>query len=264
MITPFATLAICCYALSAILLMRRIVHHERAASATIPLALAVTGSLAHIGFLTQAILVAPGQNMSITNVLSLVAWLITGSMLLFYRVLPNLILLPVVVAFAAITVLVSLIIPVEHIMHIQLQQGLVVHVTLSLFAYGVLVIAFLYALQMSYITYKLKQKGSGLLHSTLPPLMMVEGMMFKLLQVGTGLLVISLLSGFVFLDNMFSALYAHKTVLSLLALLVYVVVLVGQKVHGWRARQVIILNVIGVLLLTLGYFGSRFVREVLL
>ena len=45
-------------------------------------------------------------------------------------------------------------------MHIELQPGLVVHISLSLFAYCTLVIAFLYALQMSYITYRLKQKGA--------------------------------------------------------------------------------------------------------
>ena len=88
--------------------------------------------------------------------------------------------------------------------------------------------------------------------------------MFKLVQIGTVLLVISLVSGFVFLEDMFSRLYAHKTVLSMFALILYVIVLAGQKLRGWRARQVILLNVIGVLLLTVAYFGSRFVREILL
>ena len=88
--------------------------------------------------------------------------------------------------------------------------------------------------------------------------------MFRLLQIGTALLVISLLSGFIFLEDMFNRLYAHKTVLSILALILYIFILAGQKLRGWRSRQLIVMNVIGIVLLTLAYFGSRFVREVLL
>tara|TARA_Y100001949_G_C15699533_1_gene206051 strand:- start:60 stop:509 length:450 start_codon:yes stop_codon:yes gene_type:complete len=149
-------------------------------------------------------------------------------------------------------------------MHIELQPGLVIHISLSLFAYCTLVIAFLYALQMSYITYRLKQKGAALLHSSLPPLMLVEGILFKLILAGTCLLSVSLLSGFIFLEDMFNKTYAHKTVLSISALVVYLILLVGQKLRGWRGRQVIILTVLGVLLLSLAYFGSKLVKEILL
>jgi ABC-type uncharacterized transport system permease subunit len=207
---------------------------------------------------------APGQDMSVTNVLSLVSWIITVSMLLFARAIPNLILLPVVFSFASFSVLVSKFIPVSYIMHIELQPGLVIHISLSLFAYCTLVIAFLYALQMSYITYRLKEKGAALLHSSLPPLMLVEGILFKLLLAGTTLLTVSLLSGFLFLDDMFSKAYAHKTALSIAALVVFVILLAGQKIKGWRGKQVIVLTIVGVILLSLAYFGSKLVRELIL
>ena len=63
---------------------------------------------------------------------------------------------------------------------------------------------------------------------------------------------------------MFNKTYAHKTVLSISALVVYLILLVGQKLRGWRGRQVIILTVLGVLLLSLAYFGSKLVKEILL
>ena len=231
---------------------------------TAGLTIAGIGVIAHMVFLLEAIMGATGQNMSITNVLSLVSWIITVSMLVFARTIPNLILLPVVFGFASLSVLASLLIPVSYIMHIELQPGLVIHISLSLFAYCTLVIAFLYALQMSYITYRLKQKGAALLHSSLPPLMLVEGILFKLILAGTCLLSVSLLSGFIFLEDMFNKTYAHKTVLSISALVVYLILLVGQKLRGWRGRQVIILTVLGVLLLSLAYFGSKLVKEILL
>ncbi|CAD5283615.1 Chromosome partitioning protein ParB [Alteromonas sp. 38] len=261
--TAFAIAAAALYAMAAIVLLGKFVHQE-GPNKRLGLGIASLGVVAHIAFLLNVIMVAPGQDMSITNVLSLVAWIITTAMLIFARAIPNLILLPVVFGFASLSVLASLFIPVSYIMHIELQPGLVVHISLSLFAYCTLVIAFLYALQMSYITYRLKQKGAALLHSSLPPLMLVEGILFKLLLVGTCLLSVSLLSGFVFLDDMFNKTYAHKTVLSSAALVVYLILLVGQKLRGWRGRQVIFMTVLGVILLSLAYFGSKLVREILL
>lgn len=261
--TMFAMIAAGLYFMAAFVLMGRFVHKE-GPNKRLATIMAIIAVLAHVGFLSGAIMIAPGQNMSITNVLSLVSWLITVSMLLSASVLPNTILLPVVYGFAGLTVLAARFIPVSYIMHIELEPGLVIHITLSLVAYGLLVIAFLYAIQMSYITHRLKQKGASLLHSSLPPLMLVEGILFKLLVAGTLFLVVSLISGFVFLENMFSSLYAHKTILSLAALAVYVVLLIGQRVRGWRGKQVIAMTVVGVMLLSLAYFGSRFVREILL
>ena len=252
--TLFAISAALLYALAAAVLIGKFVHQD-GPNKRLGLAIASVGAIAHIAFLTNVIIVAPGQDMSVTNVLSLVSWIITVSML---------ILLPVVFGFASLTVLASQFIPVSYIMHIELQPGLVIHISLSLFAYCTLVIAFLYALQMSYITYRLKQKGAALLHSSLPPLMLVENILFKLLLAGTCLLTVSLISGFVFLEDMFNKTYAHKTVLSAAALVVFLILLIGQKLRGWRGRQVIVMTVLGVTLLSLAYFGSKLVREFLL
>ncbi|MFC3093253.1 inner membrane protein YpjD [Alteromonas sediminis] len=250
------------YLTAAALILRRVV--TRSPLAAPEYALAMLGGIAHLLFLTQVIFIADGQNMSITNVLSLVSWLITITMIVSARFLPNGLLLPGAYVFSALTVIAAGMVPVEYAMHFELKPGLIVHVTLSLMAYGSLSIAFLYALQMSFITYQLKHKGASLINSPLPPLMLVESILFKLTTVGSVLLFISLLSGFVFIDNMLSAQYAHKTVLSVLALVVYLVLLFGQRRWGWRNRQVIGLTSVALALLTLAYFGSRLVREVLL
>ncbi len=264
MATLFALLAVVAYFVAAASMTGRFFHNQ-GPNRMFALSIAAIAVLCHSIFLGDAILAAQaGQNMSITNVLSLVAWLITLSMLVSNSLLPNVILLPVVFGFAGLSVLASAFIPVEHIMHIELRPGLVVHITLSLFAYGTLVIGFLYALQMSYITHQLKHKGASILHSSLPPLMLVEGILFKLILIGTILLVIAQITGFVFLENMLSQGYVHKTLLSIAGLVVFIVLLAGQKLWGWRGKQVIALTILGVMLLSLAYFGSRFVKEILL
>ncbi|MBP6791419.1 MAG: cytochrome c biogenesis protein CcsA, partial [Aeromonas sp.] len=45
---------------------------------------------------------------------------------------------------------------------------------------------------------------------------------------------------------------------------VYALLLWGHHTRGWRGRKVIMLSLIGSFILTLAYFGSRFVKEVLL
>jgi ABC-type uncharacterized transport system permease subunit len=226
--------------------------------------LAALALLLHIIILREAIFLEPGQNMSMLNVASLIAWLISLSMLLASFTMPNTILLPVVFGFTGLMVLLSPLISDAHIIQVNVQPALLIHISLALFAYTCLGIALLYALQLSYINLRLKEKKASLLHSSLPPLMAVERILFKLLLVGTVLLTLSLASGFVFLENMFANEQAHKTVLSLLAWLVYCVILFGHFRFGWRGKPIVAATVIGSVLLTLAYFGSRFVKEVIL
>ncbi|MGS2721327.1 cytochrome C assembly family protein [Paraglaciecola aestuariivivens] len=228
--------------------------------------LVVLALLVHIVILQNSIFNAPemGQNMSMLNVASLVGWLISLTMFVASFSLPNMILLPVVFCFTGLIVFLNFMLPNAHVVYISWQPSLLIHITLALFAYACLAIAFLYALQLSYINLRLKEKSGSMLHSSLPPLLAVENILFKLLLVGTVLLTLSLISGFVFLDNMFAKEQAHKTVFSLLSWGMFTTILIGHFRFGWRGKPVVWATTIGVILLTLGYFGSRFVREVLL
>lgn len=238
--------------------------HHKGPNRKLSFSLATLALVLHIIILRGDIFIEPGQNMSLLNVASLIAWLISLSMLLASFTMPNTILLPVVFGFTGLMVVLNPLRSDAHIIHVNVQPALLIHITLALFAYACLGIALLYALQLSYINVRLKEKKASLLHSSLPPLMAVESILFKLLLVGTVLLTLSLASGFVFLENMFAKEQAHKTVLSILAWLVYSVILIGHFRFGWRGKPIVVCTVIGSVLLTLAYFGSRFVKEVIL
>jgi ABC-type uncharacterized transport system permease subunit len=223
-----------------------------------------------IGIITHSIssnqLLFPTEviNFSLPNVISLVSLIITltvSATALKYKV--NL-LLPVVYSFAAFWQLVLFLIPNgDKNQIISEQLGVMCHVSISLIAYCILVIATLYAFQVSYINYKLKNKNIQAV-SHLPPLMQVEGQLFILLAMGTLSLSLSLIVGFVFLDNLFSSQNSHKITLSFMSLIVYLVILWGHFKQGWRGHKVLILTNIATFLLTLAYFGSRFVKEFIL
>lgn len=252
----------CLYFIMTLLFLKRIITGRSAGFSDYGIASIAVAI--HLLTLISALSKGTEQGMSMTNVLSLVSWIISVSMLIGTRFVSNTMLLPGVALFAGLSVLVAGIIPPQSTVTVPLSAGMISHVTLSLLAYGCLSIAFLYAIQMMMIRSKLKHKGKALINSTLPPLMLVESFLFGLTLVGSVLLLAALITGFIFIDSMFSTHYAHKTVLSILALAVYTLLLIGQRAWGWKNKQVVTLISVGLALLTLAYFGSRFVREVLL
>lgn len=251
------------YVATAAWVSQRLFHHQgpNPRLMVIPASAAL---IVHFYVLYVGILLAPGQNMSMINVASVIALIVSLTMTIAAFFIANAILLPVVYFFSALIILLGILIPDTHLMQIETHPALVVHITLALFAYGTLIITTLYAIQLSYINQKLKEKKASLLHTSLPPLMTVEAVFFKLLLVGTVLLTLSLLSGFAFLDNMLAREQAHKTVLSIIAWFIFCITMLGHNRWGWRGKPVISATIAGALLLTLAYFGSRFVREVLI
>jgi hypothetical protein len=68
-------------------------------------------------------------------------------------------LLPIVYAFALINLAFATFVPNEYITHLETTPGMLVHIGLSLFSYATLIIAALYALQLAWIDYQLKNKS---------------------------------------------------------------------------------------------------------
>lgn len=228
------------------------------------LSLACIGIIFHTITTTHVIMNNQSIDFALSNVVSLVSLIITltvTAIALRYKV--NL-LLPVTYGFAGTWQLLSLFIPHEQHTPINMAQMAVFsHVSLALIAYCVLIIATLYAFQVSYIHMKLKSKNITAV-SHLPPLMQVEGQLFTILAIGTVCLFLSQLVGIIFMENYLSKDTAHKVVLSVLALILYIVILWGHFKNGWRGHRALLLTIIASTLLTLAYFGSRFVKEFLL
>ena len=236
--------------------------HNRAKR--LPQYLLYAAVLGHLGLIIISNINNQSEQLSITQVAVLLAWLVTITMLAANSYIKNLVFLPVVSFFSALFITLQIFVPQSPGIHVSMSFGLMTHIVLSLFAFGVLSISFLYALQLAYINYVLKHKQISLANNQLPPLLSVEHILTKLMIIGTVLLAIALASGFIFIPNMFTDGYAHKTLLSSCAFLVYLVALLLHHFSGLKARVLVTFNLVGVGLLTLAYFGSRFVREIIL
>jgi ABC-type uncharacterized transport system permease subunit len=142
--------------------------------------------------------------------------------------------------------------------------GLGIHVLLSLLSYGLLTIAALQALALLAQDRGLRQHHSPPWTNRLPALETMEQMLFQLMGLGLFLLSLTLLSGLLFVDDLFAQHLAHKTFLSLFAWLVFSTLLWGRWQFGWRGRKAINWTLGGYISLLLAYFGSKWVLEVIL
>ncbi len=205
-----------------------------------------------------------GQNLSMLNVASVVSFIISLVMSLAMSKVRLWFLLPVIYGFSVISILASSFLPGAFITHFGKQPGLLIHISFALLAYAMLTIAALYAIQLAWLDYKLKAKNVMAVNPNLPPLLKVERQLFNIILIGNALLTITLLSGYLFLDDMFAKGVAHKSILSLIAWFIYSTLLWGHYQKGWRGKKVTWFAIAGATLLTLAYFGSRFVREIIL
>lgn len=220
--------------------------------------------IGHLGILIISTNNHNGEQLSLAFVATMLAWLVTLTMFIANRFIKNLLFLPIVCFVSAFIILIDLFFPATTGISVNMSVGMIIHIMLSLVAFCLLSISMLYAFQLAYIKHQLKQKSRIMISGHLPPLLSVEKILIQIMTFGTIMLLAALISGFMFIPNMFAEGYAHKTLLSSAALVCFLACILLHHFIGLKARVTIIFNCCGLFLLTLGYFGSRLVKEFLL
>ncbi|MES2606196.1 MAG: cytochrome c biogenesis protein CcsA, partial [Pseudomonadota bacterium] len=88
--------------------------------------------------------------------------------------------------------------------------------------------------------------------------------LFDIIKAGfIGLLAV-IISGFLFMDDMFAQHLVHKTALTIVSWCVFGILLWGRYQQGWRGKVALRWTMSGFAVLILAYFGSKFVLEILL
>jgi ABC-type uncharacterized transport system permease subunit len=139
-----------------------------------------------------------------------------------------------------------------------------VHILTSIIAYSLLNLAALQATLLSIQDNQLRSHHPRKIMLALPPMQAMETLLFQMIACGLLFLTISLISGFLFLDDLFAQHLVHKTILSLFAWIIFSGLLLGRLRYGWRGKTAIRWTLIGFVLLLLAYFGSRLVKELIL
>ncbi|HZX80084.1 MAG TPA: cytochrome c biogenesis protein CcsA [Lysobacter sp.] len=138
------------------------------------------------------------------------------------------------------------------------------HATLALLAYATLAVAALLAIGLSIQERAMRRREFHGWLKALPPLVQLESLLFRTIAVGFGLLTATLLTGVLFVENLFAQHLVHKTVLSILSWLAFGALLYGRRRHGWRGAKAVRWTLVAMALLVLAYFGSKGVLELVL
>lgn len=218
----------------------------------------------HAVILLQTVWGDGGLNLAFFNTLSLLAWVVSVLLLLSALGKPvenlGILLMPV----TALTVALAWRMPSVHLLSADAGVALGIHVMLSLLAYGVLTLASVQAILLAIQDRQLHKHHPGGFVRALPPLQSMETLLFQLIALGFGLLTLALASGFVYLDDLFAQHLVHKTALSILAWVVFAVLLWGRYRYGWRGRRAMHWTLAGFAILVLAYLGSKAVLELIL
>lgn len=220
--------------------------------------------VAHGLSLFNQLLTPQGLNLDFFNASSLIAAAVILLILMSLRNMPVENLLLPLFPLGTLTVLLAQFAPSGTVPTIDEAPGILSHILLSILAYGMFTIAVFQALLLLLQDHHLKHKHPAGLIRNFPPLQTMESLLFGFLWAGWLLLCASLLSGWLFLDDLFAQHLLHKTVFAMLAWVVFGLLLWGRHSLGWRGHKAIRWTLAGFCLLMLAYFGSKLVREFIL
>jgi ABC-type uncharacterized transport system permease subunit len=240
----------------------RFMNVERAAFVA-ALGFALAGILLHVQFLNAEIRTGTGLILSIESTLSLV-----GLQLALIGVLgtyepPLRGMAAGLLALAALATLpLGLQADVTHTLDLTWQMQ--AHILTSIFSYGLLAAGAIVAIFALVQDRRLRSGRFSAVNHLFAPLEMTEKLLFGVAAAGLIGLLLSVVSGFTFVEDLFAQHLVHKTALSILALILFGILVAGRMFAGWRGKRAVYLYLWGFGFLCLAYFGARYVLEELL
>lgn len=141
-----------------------------------------------------------------------------------------------------------------------------VHITISLVTYGLLTLSAIAGFAVVLRERAMKARRRGFPTDRLPSVAGAEALQVRLLAASECVLGLGLLSGMAiqFIETGSLLVFDHKTLLTIGAFVLIGGLLLAHFRTGLRGRQAARLALVAYLLVTLGYPGVKFIRDVLL
>lgn len=257
----FATFAVFSYLASTVLIVRHI-HQNALPRPAVYLAWAAVGG--HAAVIAAKLSQHPSFSFNFFSTASLVAMVVALLLLIAALNKPveklGVVLFPIAAAMLGMDIYFA-----DTSQHLSHHSGaMTAHILSSILAFSLLNIAALQALLLHVQDMQLKSHPPKRFIQSLPSLQAMESLLFQMISAGLLFLTFSLVTGFAFIEDLFAQHLVHKTVLSILAWLIFSSLLIGRQRYGWRGKTAIQWTVCGFVLLLLAYFGSAMVLELIL
>ena len=220
----------------------------------------------HGYLLSQNLLVGGELNLGLVTALSLISWLIILVYWLARFFYPLAGLQTMMLPLAAMGAVLPLLFPSVHILSQRHSLAFDAHIFVAMLAYSLFSIAALHAGLMSLVEKRLHHAALPPLLQSLPPLLTMETLLFRIIGAGFLLLTLTLVSGMMFSEQIFGKLlrFNHEMLFGFISWGVFAALLAGHHFYGWRGRTAVRWTMSGFVFLLLAYLGTRFVLEVLL
>ena len=259
----FAVIAALLYLAAAGVQLAHLVQRHRQLSRPV-LGMAIIALICHAVVTWDALKAGDGVTFGFYKVLALSFLAVNVACIaaLLRRPLQNLLvgLLPL----SALSIVVATLGPDTSAARDHIEPGMLMHIGSSIVAYSLLTLAAGQAALLAVQDRQLRNRNMTGIARSLPPLQLMESMLFELVWVGVAALTLSILSGVIFMENMFAQHLVHKTVLSLFAWVLFSVLLWGRYRLGWRSQIAVRFTLSGFIFLLLAFFGSKLVLELVL
>lgn len=140
------------------------------------------------------------------------------------------------------------------------------HIALSVLTYGLLTLAAIAGFAVVLRERAMKAKRRGMVSGLLPSVADAESLQVRLLGASETVLGLGVLTGMAtqYLESGSVLVFDHKTLLTLGAFVLIGGLLLAHHRTGLRGQRAARLVLVGYLLVTLGYPGVKFVRDILL
>ncbi len=228
------------------------------------LVLAVAAIVSHAAFIAMRMPAAAGWDVSFLNILSLATMMIALVLLVTAIGSRSLEAGVLMLPGAAAVLMIQWLVDPDPVYLGQMPVLLRLHIITSLLAFSLLAIAALNALLLWVQDYLLRHPRPISQLEMLPPLIVLEQLMFRLILAGWLLLSLGLAAGLTFVDDLLAQHLLHKTVLSSVSWVLFGLLLGLRWWLGWRGRRAVNWTLIAMAMLVLAYFGSKFILEQLL
>src|SRR5574343_1210430 len=222
--------------------------------------------LIHGGGLQAALFAEAGMRFSFSFALSVMMWL---AVLIYW--LESFMarmegMQPMVLPLAAVCAALPVFFPNVHLVAHASATGFKLHFLAAMLAYSLLTLSALHAIFMGFTERSLHKRSLKRSLASLPPLLTMESLFFKMLLIGFILVTLTVGSGLFFSEALFGKPLSvdHKTLFAFASWGIFATLLIGRHAWGWRGKRALRWTLAGFALLILAYVGSRFVAEVIL
>lgn len=173
---------------------------------------------------------------------------------------------PMVLPVAAACTLLPALFPQLRVIEHAGAWGFKLHFLAAMLAYSLFMLSALHAVFMGFVERRLHRRTLTKRLASLPPILVMEALLFRMILIAFALLTLALGSGILFSEALFgkALVVDHKTLFAFASWGIYAALLIGRHIYGWRGRVALRWTLAGFMILLLAYVGSRFVVEVIL